>query len=181
MEPLIILAATSPATGASTPLWVTVLVGLAGAVATMLVTLGGAIAKDRSRRRETHAAAVKTLIGWHEFAYQVRRRLNDSDAEIARLRDVAHTLQQEISYYEVLLTSENEHLGRAYGEAAAGIKARSSDFIREAWRSLPAGKPEGQVLEDWGPGPPNGDLRALLDELPMRFGWRRLVPRRLRG
>ncbi len=177
MELLISLAATPPAGGASTPLWVTVAVGVAGAVAAMLVALVGAIAKDRARRRENHAAAVKTLIGWHELPYQIRRRLNDSDAEVSRLRDLAHTLQQDISYFETLLTSESEHLGRAYAAAAAGIKTRGGDFIKEAWRTPPAEGPEGQVIDDWGPGSPHGDLLAFLDEVPMRFGWRRLVPR----
>lgn len=182
MEPLIVLAKAAAATSAATtPLWVTVLVGIVGAVATLLVALGGAIAKDRARRRENHAAAVRTLIGWRELPYQLRRRVDDSDSEIARLRDLAHTLQRDISYYETLLTSENRHLGRAYAAAAGAIKQDASDHIKDAWTGPPADGPAGQVLDNWGPGAPNGKLQVLLDELPWRFGWRRLVPRSFRS
>ena len=182
MEPLTILAnTTAPSGGASTPLWVTILVGVVGAVATLLVALAGAIAKDRARRRENHATAVRTLIGWNELPYQIRRRLSDAPAEIARLRDIAHTLQQDVSYHETLLTSENQHLGQAYASAAAAIRERAGAFISQAWATPPAAGPESQVLgDDWGPGPPTGDLQKFLDELPYRFGWRRLLPRKVR-
>lgn len=182
MEPLIVLAKEATATSAATtPLWVTVLVGIGGALATLLVALGGAMAKDRARRRENHAAAVRTLIGWHELPYQIRRRVDDSDTEIARLRDLAHGLQQRICYYEALLTSENKHLGRAYADAAAAIRQGASDHIKDAWNGPPADGPAGQDLNNWGPGAPNSTLHVLLDELPWRFGWRRWVPRRLRS
>lgn len=181
MDPLIFKAAASSGGGATTPLWVTVAVGVAGAVATLLVALGGAIGKDRSRRRENHAAAVRALFAWHELPYQIRRRLNDEDEEIARLRDLGHALQQDLAYYEALLTSENAHLGRAYTDAKAAIKEATRDVIAEAWQSPPAGGPDGQVLNGWGPGAPASALPSLLDELPWRFGWRRAVPRWARG
>ena len=181
VDPLIIQAAASSGAGATTPLWVTVAVGVAGAVATLLVALGGAIGKDRSRRRENHAAAVRSLLAWHELPYQIRRRLNDEYEEIARLRDLGHALQQDLTYYEALLTSENPHLGRAYTDAKAAIKEATSDAIAEAWQSPPADGPTGQVLNGWGPGAPADALQALLDELPRRFGWRRAIPRWVRG
>lgn len=181
MDPLIIQAAASSGGGATTPLWVTVAVGVAGAAATLLVALGGAIGKDRSRRRKNHAAAVRTLLAWHELPYQIRRRLNDDGEEIARLRDLGHALQQDLAYYEALLTSENAHLGRAYTDAKAAIKEATRDDIAEAWQSPPANGPDGQVLDGWGPGAPADALHALLDELPWRFGWRRSIPRWARG
>jgi hypothetical protein len=180
VDPLTIQAAASGG-GATTPLWVTVAVGVAGAAATLLVALGGAIGKDRSRRRETHAAAVRTLLAWHEMPYQIRRRLNDEDEEISRLRDLGHALQQDLAYYEALLTSENAHLGRAYIDAKAAIKGATCDVIAEAWRAPPADGPDGQVLNGWGPGAPADALQTLLDELPWRFGWRRAIPHRVRG
>lgn len=180
MEPLISPLAAAASDSASLPLWVTVLVGVAGAIATTFVALSGAIARDRTRRRENHAAAMRALLGWHELPYQIRRRVNDSDTEIARLRDLAHGLQQDISYYKALLFSENRHLGRCYEQATDGIKTATSEHIKDAWQAPPGNGPAGQVLDGWGPGRPNGDLQLLFDELPWRFGWRRVVPRRWR-
>ncbi len=178
---LLIIQAAASGTGATTPLWVTVAVGVAGAAATLLVALGGAIGKDRSRRRENHAAAVRTLLAWHELPYQIRRRLNDDDEEIGRLRDLGHALQQDLAYHEALLVSENAHLGRAYTDAKIAIKEATRDYVAEAWQSPPANGPDGQVLDGWGPGAPADALHALLNELPWRFGWRRAIPRWVRG
>ena len=180
MELLTVPVATGSSGSGSVPLWVTVLVGVAGAIATTFVALSGAIARERARRRENHAAAMRALLGWHELPYQIRRRVNDSDTEIARLRDLAHALQQDISYSQALLASESRHLGEAYARATAGVKRATGEHIKDAWRNPPGGGPEGQVLDEWGPGSPNGDLQCLFDELPWRFGWRRLVPRRIR-
>lgn len=177
MEPLNVLAMAESTSSASTPWWVTVFVGAIGAVATLLVALGGAIAKDRARRREIHASAARTLIGWNELPYQIRRRLSDNENEIGRLRDLAHSLQQDISYYDTLLTSEGRALGKAYSEATKAVKLRTKDSIAEAWQTPPAAGPGGMVLDGWGPGMTNDDLRPFLQELPYRFGWRRLIPR----
>jgi hypothetical protein len=178
---LIIQAAAASSGGATTPLWVTVAVGVAGAAATLLAALGGAIGNDRSRRRENHAAAVRTLLAWHELPYQIRRRLTDEDEEIARLRDLGHALQQDLAYHEALLRSENAHLGRAYSDAKTAIKEATRDAIAEAWQAPPADRPDGQVLNGWGPGAPADALQTLLHELPWRFGLRRAFPRWARG
>lgn len=172
MEALILAAQQA---GSTTPLGVTVAVGVAGAVATLLVAVGGALAKERSRRREMYANAVRALIGWAEYPYQIRRRTSDNVDELARLRDCGHDLQQDLEYFSSVLSADKPFLGDLYTDVAARIKRRTGPWIQQAWESQPVTDPEAMNLNGWGPHPPEAELRVLRQAIRNRFGWKRLA------
>lgn len=168
---MILAAQTGGADGWATP----VLVAVVGATATLLVAIGGAVARERRRRREMYAGAVRVLIGWIEYPYQVRRRTSDDAEELGRLRDIGHELQQDLAYQQALLTGDSKNLGDLYGAVVARVKAQTAPWLAEAWRSAPVSEPAGMILGDWGAGVFHGELATLRTAIGARFGWRRFA------
>lgn len=155
------------------PLWVTLAVGIAGGTATLLVAMAGAWAKTNAARRRTYAEAVRAVIAWAEYPYQVRRRTSDGVEELARLRDLGHRLQGDLEYHRALLAAESPTLGNLYGEIVAGVKGACGDWIADAWAQPPIQKPTEMVLGDWGPGSFVAEVDRLRVTIGRRFGWRR--------
>jgi hypothetical protein len=166
------LVASTP--GASVPLWVVILVGVAGAAATLAVAVMGRIAQERSRRRDMYAEAVKVLIAWIEYPYQVRRRTSNDPKTLGGLADVGHRLQRDLAYYQTWLAADKPSLGKLYGDVVARIKERCGPPLCEAWSAEPVSEPSAMVLGEWGPGDCSAEIDALRRAIVNRFGWRRL-------
>lgn len=157
------------------PLWATILVGVAGAGAALLVALAGRISEERNRRRDLYAEAVKTLIAWTEYPFQVRRRTSDEPDELRRLVDRGHDLQEGLAYHETWLAADKAFLGDLYGDVVARVKERTHDPIADAWTGPPRDSPTKMNLGDWWTPDFTEELDTLRGAIANRFGWRRLL------
>ena len=113
------------------PTWLSGLV--AGGILTLLITRYF----DRvDEKRKLIAKAYKIALSWQEMLYRVRRRRGGKKEE-SLLVNRFHKLQEEISYYQGILSSESTFLGRSYGKLVAEIKRQNSSLIRNAWGIKP--------------------------------------------
>lgn len=174
-----LLSDTTRLIASTTPTWMTVLVGIAGAAGAILVALMGGIASGRARRREVHAAAMQTVIAWVELPYRIRRRTSNDAGDLAELRELMHDLQERLSYYQALLAAESPRLGKAFAATVDEVKREYGAWIREAWESPPVSDPSDMNLNGWGPKRQPSAIDDLRVALRYRFGLRRLVPARL--
>lgn len=163
------------ATAASTPWWVTLVVGLAGATATGAVYVAGRIAQERNRRRDLYSRAVRAVIAWVEYPYKIRRRTSNDPEVLAELAATGHRLQQDLAYFQTWLATDKSSLGILYGDVVRNVKMRCSAALDEAWSADPVDEPTDMVLNGWGPQDCSAEIQRLQKGIGARFGWRRIV------
>lgn len=163
------------ATAASTPLWVTLVVGLAGATATGAVYVAGRIAQERNRRRDLYGRAVRAVIAWTEYPYQIRRRVSDAPQVLAQLVATGHQLQQDLAYFHTWLATDKPSLGNLYGDVVQNVKERCGESLEDAWAADPIMESSDMVLSGWGPEDCAPEIDRLQKGTAARFGWRRVV------
>lgn len=181
MPSTFLAAATSDATAVA-PVWLPLVMQLATAL------IGGSIAAtfishlqaSAEKRRERYAEAVACLVGWVEYPYRVRRRVNDEAATLEALVQHGHELQERIARSEAWVTSESRKMGELYSALVADVKSEMGPLISEAWKSPPAVEPPSMVLNGWGQDARQRASLAISDfrkRTRSRFGWRRLFGR----
>lgn len=163
------------ATAASTPWWVSLVIGLAGATATGAVYVAGRIAQERNRRRDLYSRAVRAVIAWVEYPYQIRRRTSNDPEVLAELAATGHRLQQDLAYFQAWLSTDKPSLGILYGDVVGNVKMRCSAALEEAWAADPIAEPSDMVLKGWGPGDCTAEVERLQEGIAARFGWRRAL------
>jgi hypothetical protein len=152
------------------------LLGLVGVLATVAVsTISGRWAQATNRRRDAYAAAVKTLVGWAEYPYRIRRRTSDDPNELARLVGIGHDLQEQLRCHQTWIATESHRVAGVYREALAAITAQVAPACNDAWASPPITTSADMNLGDWGPHDTLPSILRLQSAIAGRFGWRRVA------
>lgn len=139
-------------------------------VATLLIALLGsavlaAVVKNSqaqaTKHKELVAAASKSVFKRVEMYYRIRRRTKDT-ADIIKIRDRFHQIQEENEYYRVLLAAESKWHGERYALYISAIKKLTEQETQEAWQQKPFG-PDAEVKPEHRPD------HKKIDELSMQF------------
>ena len=116
---------------------------------TALVTAAGTqlvarVQAVNDRRRVRYSQAVQTLVGWVEFPYRVRRRVDDAPGTLASLANLGHDLQERLAGDRAWIESENRHVADRYRQVHAAI----GKFVGSAVKR-PGGRHRFQVRRTW--------------------------------
>lgn len=114
-----------------------------------------------AKHKELVAAASKSVYKRVEMYYRIRRRTKD-EADIVRIRDQFHQVQEENEYYRVLLTTESKWHGERYGLYIKAIKRLTEQQTRDGWKQRPFG-PSAEIKPDHRPN------HKRIEELSMQF------------
>jgi hypothetical protein len=174
-------AARAPSDDKATNVWVVVALALLGSsvVAGLITSVLGNLRAAATARREGYANAVRSLIARAEYPYRVRRRVSDEPDVLAGLVVRGHDLQEQLAACRTWVASEHRVLGAMFEKALADIDATVKQATGDAWNEAPTTTAAGMNLNGWGPGDQWPHLVALERAIAYRFGWRRLLPRRL--
>lgn len=99
-----------------------------------------------NEKRALYAFAFKTALSWQEMLYRVRRR-DSSDEEERNLINKFHDLQEEMNYYQGIMSSEGKAIGKSYKKFLTSVKRANVELIQEAWETTPR-KPKDGTPED---------------------------------
>lgn len=116
---------------------------LAGGIATLLLTR---YFERTTERRKLYATAFKTVLSWQEMLYRVRRRA-PGDEEERKLIAKFHDLQEELNYYQGIMSSESKAMGKSYRKFVNDVKRENVQLIQEAWEQ-PVRKPKDGTPKD---------------------------------
>jgi hypothetical protein len=147
---------------------------LAIPVAVAVLTTAGNLVLKRfdaadGRRRDHYAAAVASLVAWTEFAYRVRRRVDDEPETMAALAAIGHDLQERLACHQAWISTDNTSASAAFKKARADLAQPVGDALKEAWSSPPIKTAVGMNLGNWGPGAAAG---PVIEELQRKFAAR---------
>jgi hypothetical protein len=152
------------------------LLGLVGVIATAAVSIiSGRWAQATNRRRDAYAAAVKTLVGWAEYPYRIRRRTSDDPNELARLVGIGHDLQEQLRCHQTWIATESHRVAGVYREALEVITAQVAPACNDAWAYPPITSSADMNLGDWGPQDILPSILRVQSAIACRFGWRRVT------
>jgi hypothetical protein len=107
----------------------TLLVGVLGS--SVLASVVKNSQAQSAKHKELVAAASKSVYKRVEMYYRIRRRTKDG-ADVIRIRDLFHQVQEENEYYRVLLTTESKWHGERYGLYIKAIKKLTEQQTRDA-------------------------------------------------
>ena len=151
-------------------------VAIAGLIA-LVNALLAQVSAATSRRRESYASAVRTLVSWIEFPFRIRRRVDDEPETLAGLAERGHAIQEQLEYNRAWIVTESSRVASVYAAVLDQVNAVVGPAAREAWMSGPASVPSDMVL---GPVMDRDRCMAALVELEAaigrRFGWGRFWP-----
>lgn len=158
-------------------------VPIAVAIVGLLATLGAAaisfalsLWNDTSaRRRDGYSTATKELVAWAEYPYRIRRRTSDEPAELTRLANIGHDLQEALRYRQTWITAENGWTGKIFAEVRSDLGAIAGSACANAWNAAPISKASDMNLNGWDPPGIEAHLERFESAVRFRFGWRRLV------
>jgi len=126
-----------------TELVITAVIALVtGSGATLLLTKWF---EKREKRRDLFANAYKAVLSWEEMLNRVRRRFDDKD-DAKKIVLEFHSLQQDLNYYEGLISAESSRMGDSYAKLVQDIKSKNLDLINDAWKSKPVNP--GQAVKN---------------------------------
>ncbi|TDC46590.1 hypothetical protein E1212_26505 [Jiangella ureilytica] len=148
-------------------------------IAGLITSVLGNLRAAAAARREGYANAVRSLIARGEYPYRVRRRVSDEPDVLAALVGRGHDLQEQLAACRTWVNSEHRALGELFDKALADIDANVKQATADAWNQAPMATASGMNLNGWGPGDQRPHLARLERAIAYRFGWRRLLPRKL--
>ncbi|GAA2005096.1 hypothetical protein [Nocardioides kribbensis] len=165
----------------STSVWLLVVITLFGSsvLAGLITSVLGNLRAAATARREGYANAVRSLISRGEYPYRVRRRVSDDPAVLTALVERGHDLQEQLAACRTWVASEHGDLGDMFEQALAAVDATVKQATGDAWNQPPITAASGMNLNGWGPGDQWPHVAKLERAITYRFGWRRLLPRRL--
>lgn len=114
-----------------------VIVAIVGGVGAFVGILFDRRRQALERKREMAADALSDALQWLEVAYRIRRRTSDSPAELGRLVEHIHTLQEKHTFHTSWLQLELPHAHEAYDALLAKLRTLSSQAIKAAWDADP--------------------------------------------
>lgn len=125
---------------------------LAGAGASLLTLVYNSAKERADRHREHFSRALEVVSSYEEFPYIVRRRRSsDREGERIRISTELRSVQAELSYYHVWLSSESPAVGQAYVALVEELRRLVGQLIHEAWLTPPIEDDAGMNITDIGP------------------------------
>ena len=96
--------------------------------------------RERSnRRRQILSKAFSSTVAYKEFPYVVRRRRSSSpEDERIRISTELRKVQEDIAYHLAWLTTESQHVYKAYNNLVSRLREVAGAEIRKAWNEPPA-------------------------------------------
>lgn len=116
---------------------------VAGGLVTLLLTRHF---ERTNERRKLYASAYKTVLAWQEMLYRVRRRSAGAETE-RQLIDKFHDLQEDLNYYQGIISSEGSSMGKSFAKFVSSVKRENVKLIQEAWEK-PVRKPKDGTPKD---------------------------------
>lgn len=116
---------------------------VAGGLVTLLLTRHF---ERTTERRKLYASAYKTVLAWQEMLYRVRRRGAGADIERS-LIDKFHDLQENLNYYQGIISSESRSMGKSFAKFVSSVKRENVKLIQEAWEN-PIRQPKDSTPKD---------------------------------
>lgn len=158
-------------------------VPFAVAIVGLIATLGAAAISfalgrwndTSARRREGYSSATKELVAWAEYPYRIRRRTSDDAAELTRLANIGHELQEALRYRQTWITAENPWVATVFAEVRVDLAGLVGAACEDAWDSDPITNANDMNLNGWGPKGVEAHLQRFESAVTFRFGWRRLA------
>lgn len=149
---------------------------LSTSVLTAVVTsLLGRWATATEQRRQKYADAVATLVAWLEYPYRIKRRTSDDPAELARLAELGHGLQEQLRRHQTWITTEHQTTAAVFTSCLQAIGKLVGPCCRDAWASPAATRAADMNVGDWGPGAEGMELVCTIQTAAGdRFGIRRV-------
>jgi hypothetical protein len=145
-------------------------------VTAVLGTVFGRWAQATDRRRVEYAAAVTTLFAWAEYPYRIRRRTSNEPAELARLANIGHDLQERLRCHQTWIITESPRVAMVYARVLKTVSGRAGPAAKDAWNSPPVIRPEQMNLNGWGPDDSVHEIEELERAIGARFGFWRILP-----
>jgi len=108
-----------------------VIIAIISSFATLLFTR---YFESMSEKKKLFADSYRAALAWQEMLYRVRRRAAGIKAE-QKLVERFHELQEEIDYYQGLISTESEALGHSYERFVKRVKSENNQLIQDAWKS----------------------------------------------
>jgi hypothetical protein len=138
--------------------------------------LAAYLASKRERRRTLYSEAVRSVLGWNEMVYRVRRRAPGQERELI---ERFHDLQDQLAFYRAWIGSESSIMKRSYDRLVTGVKTKTEPLITSAWSADVRAVPGNALPEDEHPELSDltdsflRDVRSHLSPWP----WRKLSVR----
>ena len=124
------------------------------------------------------AAAVSTLFAWAEYPCRIRRRTTDESAELAKLAELGHDLQERLRCHQTWIMTESRSVAAIHTAVLKTVSARTGPAAKDAWNSPPVLGAGQMNLNGWGPEDSKGDIEGLQRAIAERSGVRRLLSHR---
>lgn len=138
---------------------------------TLLIWVGTQYQAGRDRRRKVFAEALVAIEKYGEVPWRIRRRPDSKPDTRSRLSDALHEIQEELMYYQGLLSMESPIVGSAYSTLVKEIRGEAGRAMSEAW-SRPLIKKDAEM---------SGQIKFDATETARaRLAYIRAVRRRLR-
>jgi hypothetical protein len=120
-------------------------------------------------RRKLYASAYKAALGWQEMLYRVRRRKGGIDCD-QKLVDAFHDLQEDLNYYQGILSSESSSIGKSYSKFIKTVKDENVTLIQEAWEMHPRKPSDGTPKDEKHPNI-GGNAEKFLSDIRLWLKW----------
>lgn len=110
--------------------------------------------KSKIERKKLFASAYKAALSWQEMLYRVRRRGVGTKVE-RELVSKFHDIQEDLNYYQGLLSAESDFMGRSYKKLTKTIKYSTLKLIQDAWSK--GGRSSKKITPETDIHPNNSD------------------------
>lgn len=171
-------AATSAGSGQPSTLTIALAVLGSSVVAGLIGTVLGNTRANATARRDRYAQAVRSLVGWAEYPYRIRRRTSDEPATLTALADRGHALQEQLAESRAWIAAESRAMSEVFDGCLREITALVGPACGVAWQEVPIGTSAGMNLGDFGPRGIDRIVARMECAVIYRFGFRRLMWRR---
>jgi hypothetical protein len=129
-----------------------VIVAIIGGVGAFLGILLDRHRQALERKREMAATALSDALQWLEVAYRIRRRTSDAPAELARLAEHLHNLQERHTFHASWLEVDLPQAHPAYEALLTRVRSVAAEAIKAAWNASPIASASdmnlGRLLDD---------------------------------
>jgi hypothetical protein len=138
--------------------------------------LAAYLSSKRERRHTLYSEAVRSVLGWNEMVYRVRRRGAGQERELI---EKFHDLQDQLAFYRAWIGSESSVMKRSYDRLVTEVKGKTEPLITSAWAADVRAVPGNALPDDEHPELSDltdnflRDVRSHLSPWP----WRKIAVR----
>jgi hypothetical protein len=143
---------------------------VAGVVST-LALVANARRATKDRQRLVFADAFEAVVAYREFAYVVRRRVDDSAEEHARISSALSEVQTRIASLEARVRIEASTVGVVYSAHVRQTRAVAGKQIRAGWDSAPLPAERTGRIDDVDYAPLHDSEERFIGAVKRHLAW----------